>query len=79
MGAPLIIGTAGNAACDNKGLQMKITVNFDNGERGVFYGLTPMQFADAVMRFAWKDKLDFQDVATLEQAIREYNEAKVIS
>ena len=79
MGAPLIIGTAGNAACDNKGLQMKITVNFDNGEQATIYGLTPMHFAEALMQFAWADKLDFQDKATLEQAIREYNEAKVIS
>jgi len=58
---------------------MKITVNFNNGERFAVYGLTPMQFAEALMQFAWADKLDFQDKATIEQAIREYNEAKVIS
>jgi hypothetical protein len=79
MGAPLILGTAGNAACDNKGLQMKITVNFDNGEQATIYGLTPMHFAEALMQFAWADKLDFQTAASIEDAVKEYNEKRIIS
>lgn len=58
---------------------MKITVNFDNGEQAVVYGLTPLDFALAIAAAFNSGELDFQTKESVEDAIRVHNEKKVLS
>lgn len=58
---------------------MKIEITFNTGEKAVVYGMSPVTFAEALLAYAWADKLDFQDKAGIEEAIREYNLKRVLS
>jgi hypothetical protein len=57
---------------------MKITVNFDDGEKVIVYGMTPLDFALAVS-FAYQHGwYEFQTKEELSYALRTYNQRKMI-
>lgn len=58
---------------------MKITVNFNNGEQAIVYGLSPLDFAQAIAAAYNSGQLDFQDAESVESAVSDYNKARIIS
>ena len=65
-------------AGSTRGFKMKIEITFNSGEKAVVYGMSPVTFAEALLTYAWADKLDFQDKASIEAAVLEYNTKRVV-
>jgi len=62
---------------------MKITINYDDGTMSVFYKMTPLQFAQAVLEAAIDqstvEAFAFQDRDTIDAAVRQWNLKRVIT
>ena len=58
---------------------MKIEIVFDNGEKAIVYGMSPLEFAAAIRSHYDNDLMAFQNKAGIEQAVQEYNAKKVFS
>ena len=58
---------------------MKIEIVFDNGEKAVIYGMSPLELASALISRYEQDLIAFQNKAGIEQAVQEYNAKKVFS
>ena len=62
---------------------MKITINYDDGAQSVFYKMTPMQFAQAILEAAidqsTMEAFAFQDRDTIDDAVRQWNVRRMIA
>ena len=75
MGAPL-----GNTAQLALGvLPMKIEIVLDNAEKVVIYGMSPLDFAQALNTAHYYGDLEFQTKETIENAVREHNKMRCIA
>jgi len=58
---------------------MKIEIVFDNGEKAIVYGMSPLEFATALISRYEQGLIAFQTKAGIEQAVQEHNAKKVFS
>ena len=58
---------------------MKIEIVFDNGEKAIVYGMSPLDFSFAITNEHILEEIDFQDKESIEDAIRKYNGQRILA